>query len=158
MGVRWLSEEEQAAWRGLQRMQARLGAALNRQLSAEAGMSLQDYGVLVALTDRPDGRMRPFELGRELGWEKSRLSHHITRMTGRGLVTREQCPSDQRGWFVAITDHGRAAIEAAAVDHVATVRRFVLDPLSPEQVEALAGITEAVLAALQDECEEQPGT
>ncbi len=151
--VHWLSDEEHAAWRGLQRMQAALGATLNRQLSAEAGLSLQDYAVLVALTDHAEGKMRPFELGRELGWEKSRLSHHISRMVERGLIAREKCPTDQRGSFVGITEQGREAIEAAAPGHVASVRRWFVDRLTPAQLEALIAIAHAVVEGLTGECE-----
>ena len=147
----WLSDEEQAAWRALQRMQARLSATLNRQLSAEAGLSLQDYVVMVALTERPDGRMRPFELGRELGWEKSRLSHHISRMVERGLVTRERCPTDHRGWLIGMTPLGQRAIESAAPGHVAAVRRWFVERLTPAQLAVVAEVANSVLDGLAGE-------
>jgi DNA-binding MarR family transcriptional regulator len=137
-------------------MHAQLTARLNHELSAEAGLSLQDYAVLVSLTDDPDGRRRPFELGRELGWEKSRLSHHMARMTDRGLVTRQKCPTDQRGWFVAITDRGRRAIEAAAPGHAAAVRRFFADLLTPAELDGLTRISDRVITALADQCDAQP--
>lgn len=146
--VPWLSDEEQAAWRGLLRMHERLNAALSRQLMAEAGLSAQDYAVLVALTDTPDGNLRPGDLARELGWEKSRLSHHISRMTDRGLVRRARCETDQRGWYLTITDEGRDAIEAAAPGHVAAVRRAFVDRLTPVQLRTLTTIAEAVLEGL----------
>lgn len=146
--VAWLDEKEAAAWRGLQQMQAQLNARLAHELSRESDLSYPDYAVLVALTDRPDGEMRSYELGEELGWEKSRVSHHISRMAARGLVARRKCPSDQRGAFVVVTDQGRRAIEAAAPGHVAAVRRYVIDRLSPDQLDALAAITEAVISAL----------
>lgn len=130
------------------RMQAQLVARLARDLAGDSNLSYPDYVVLVALTDRPEGRCRAFELGGDLGWEKSRLSHHVTRMVARGLVRREPCPGDQRGAFVVVTDHGRAAIEAAAPGHVAAVRRYVIDPLSPAQLDDLASIAASVLAAL----------
>ncbi len=145
---RWLDADEQRAWRGLQRMHAYLAAALNRQLAMEAGLSLSDYAVLVALTDQADGRLRAFELGRELGWEKSRLSHHVSRMAERRLVARERCPTDRRGAFIAVTAAGRAAIEAAAPGHVAAVRRYFVDQLGREQLGALSEITDTVIAAL----------
>ncbi len=149
----WLTEEEQAAWRALQRMQARLNATLNRQLSAESGLSLQDYAVLVALTDRPEAKMRPFELGRELGWEKSRLSHHISRMVERGLVARERCPTDHRGWFVVITEPGLKAIESAAPGHVVAVRRWFVEQVTPEQLRVVAEVANCVLDGLAGECD-----
>jgi len=152
-GTRWLNDEEHAAWRGLQRMQLQLSAKLNRQLTEEAGLSLPDYGVLVALSEHRDGRMRAFELGRELGWEKSRLSHHISRMAERGLVKREKCASDQRGAFVAITGKGRKAITEAAAGHVAAVRRWFVDLLTPAQLRALAAVGDTVVDALVRECQ-----
>ena len=73
-----------------------------------------------------------------------------SRMAARGLVTRRRCPSDQRGAFVVVTAEGRGAIEAAAPGHVAAVRRYVIDRLTPDQVDALAAITQAVLSALAE--------
>lgn len=149
----WLDESEARAWRGLQAMQLRLTARLSRELAAESELSYPDYTVLVVLTDQPDGRLRPFELGRELGWEKSRVSHHVSRMAARGLVTREKCSSDQRGAFVVITAPGRRAIEAAAPGHVAAVRRYFVDQLTPAQLDAVGDITESVLAVLDREAD-----
>ena len=148
----WLSDDEQRAWRGFLRLHARLNVALGQELTDRSGLSTQDYGVLVVLTDHPDGRARPSELGRELGWEKSRLSHHLRRMEERGLVRRQRCPTDQRGWLLSITPRGRRAIESAAPDHVAAVRRSFIDLLTPTQVRGLADLTEQVLAAW-DPCE-----
>jgi DNA-binding MarR family transcriptional regulator len=148
--VRWLDDREAAAWRGLQAMQAQLDARLARDLADDSDLSYQDYMVLVALTDQPDGRLRAFELGRELGWEKSRVSHHVSRMIARGLVTRRKCPSDQRGAFVVIAESGRRAIEAAAPGHVAAVRRYVIERLTPAQLDALTSIADSVLEALAD--------
>lgn len=146
--TRWLREREERAWRSLQFMQMALEGELARQLAAESGLSYPDYLVLVALTDEPDGRLRLFELGRLLGWEKSRLSHHVARMAARGLVEKQPCDTDRRGAFVAVTTKGRREIEAAAPGHVATVRRLFVDRLSPAQLDAIADAAETVLAAL----------
>jgi DNA-binding MarR family transcriptional regulator len=145
--ARWLDEREERAWRALQFMQMRLDGELARQLAADSDLSYPDYLVLVALTDRPDGKMRLFELAATLGWEKSRLSHHVARMTSRRLVTKEPCDDDRRGAFVAVTARGRAEIEAAAPGHVATVRRLFIDQLSEQQVDTIAAAAEAVLGA-----------
>ena len=146
--VRWLDEREERAWRALQFMQMRLEGELARQLAAESGLSYPDYVVLVALTDAPDGSERLFELARDLGWEKSRLSHHLTRMEERGLVKKKPCTTDRRGAYVVVTKRGRKEIEAAAPGHVAAVRRLFVDQLSPSQLEAVGDAAEAVLAAL----------
>jgi len=147
--VKWLNPGEQAAWRGLLRMQAQLSAHLGRGLAARSGLSLQDYGVLVALEEQPQGRLRAYELGCELGWEKSRLSHHIARMQSRGLVERVPCPGDQRGQYVVITGAGRRALDAAAPAHVTEVRDIFVDRLSPAQLSTLAEISAVVLTALE---------
>lgn len=147
----WLDEREERAWRALQYLQLRLPAALAHQLATESNLSYPDYAVLVALTDRPDGRLRLFELARELGWEKSRLSHHVGRMVERGLVRKEACDTDRRGAFVVVTPRGRRELRAAAPGHVAAVRRLVVDRLTPEQLDALADAASVVLAALDEE-------
>lgn len=146
--VRWLDADEREAWRKLQLMQLQLTGRLNRELGEASGLSFQDYTVLASLTDSPEGRQRAFELGRSLGWEKSRLSHHISRMVERGLVQRERCPTDLRGAFVVITDHGRSEIEAAAPGHVASVRKYFVDLLTPAQLATLGTIAGTVLDEL----------
>jgi DNA-binding MarR family transcriptional regulator len=148
--VRWLDERELRAWRSMQFMQMRLEGELARQLAADSGLSYPDYVILVALTDRPDGRMRLFELSEKLGWEKSRLSHQVARITDRGLVTKEKCDSDRRGAYVVVTAQGRRVIEAAAPGHVAAVRRLFVDLLTPAQLDAIGNAAEVVLAALDE--------
>ncbi len=149
MDAEWLDEREARAWRGLQMMNHRVDGELGRRLAEESEISLADYAVLVTLTEHPEGRMRPFELGCELSWEKSRLSHHVGRMVKRGLVAKESCPNDGRGAFVVVTPQGRAEIERAAPGHVRDVRRLVIDHLDDDDLDALARITERVLAGFE---------
>lgn len=146
--VPWLTEQEQRAWQGLQFMQMRLTAALARQLAADSDLSYSDYLVLVALTDARQGRLRSWELARDLGWEKSRLSHHVTRMVERGLVRKQACATDRRGGYVVVTAFGRRQIAAAAPGHVRAVRTLFLDHVTDDQLEAVAAASENVLAAL----------
>ncbi|MEU0407751.1 MarR family transcriptional regulator [Streptomyces griseorubiginosus] len=148
--VRWLTPEEQRAWRGFVRLHERLGGRLGRLLQAESHVSPADFAVLVQLTDTPEGRRRYQDLARALEWEKSRMSHHIARMAGRGLVVREECAEDARGAFVVITDAGRAAIEAAAPRHVEAVRELFLDHVTPAELRVLAEISERVVGKLDE--------
>jgi len=149
---RWLDEREQAIWRGYLKMTHLLSAHLNRSLVTKSGMSDGDYGVLVGLSEAEGSRLRAFELARALQWEKSRLSHQLTRMQARGLIKREECPSDARGAFIVLTDAGRAAIEAAAPRHVDDVRQYFFDILTPEQIATLDEIATAVVANIEPEC------
>jgi len=154
--VRWLDAHEQRAWRGFLDVHAQLRARLHRELQASSGLSLSDYDVLVHLTDVPEGRLRAFELGDGLQWEKSRVSKQVARMAKRGLVVRQDCPEDRRGAYVTVTGEGRQAIEAAAPAHVALVRRLVFEMLSPTQVRALAAIADTVLGQLDAQDPDEP--
>jgi len=151
MAVQWLTPTEQHAWRAYLRTGTLLTARLNRQLQADSGLSLPEYEVLVQLSEAPDGKLRPFQLGLALDWEQSRLSHLLSRMTRRGLVTRQDCPGDRRGAVVALTGPGRAAIESAAPGHVAAVRRLVFDQMDNGQARAFGQAFEAILAALEED-------
>lgn len=153
--VQWLTKREERAWRALQLMQMRLEGALARQLAVDSGLSYPDYVVLVALTDREDGRMRQFELAATLGWEKSRASHHVGRMVDRGLVKKEKCSADRRGAYVVVTKRGRREIEAAAPGHVAAVRRLFIDRLTTAQLDAIGDAAEACLGSFDDERSEK---
>ena len=154
--VRWLTAEEERVWRRWITLNAQLSATLQRELQHDAGLSAPDYEVLVHLTDSPAGRVRVTDLARLLQWERSRVSHHVTRMESRRLVQRVECAEDGRGAFVVITPQGRAAIERAAPGHVNTVRRLVFDVLSPEEIDALAKIIDKTLAQLDHQTDGLP--
>jgi len=104
--------------------------------------------VLVHLTDVPEGRLRSFELGDGLQWEKSRISRQVARMAERGLVVKETAPEDGRGAYVTLTRAGRKAIEAAAPAHVELVHQLLFDDLTAEQVRTLETIAAAVVRRL----------
>ncbi len=148
---RWLTAEEQRVWRRWMTLNAQLSATLQRELQDDAGLSTQDYEVLVHLTDNAEGRMRVTDLARLMQWERSRVSHHVPRMERRRLVQRVECAEDGRGAFVVITQQGRAAIEQAAPGHVNTVRRLVFDVLSPEEVDSFGAIIDKALAQLDNQ-------
>ena len=147
---RWLNQREARAWRQFIVMQGQVRGRVGGRLQRETGLSEADYEVLVNLSEAADGRLRPTELGGATQWEKSRISHHVKRMEERGLVKRMACPTDRRGAFVVLTAAGRRAIERAAPLHVEHVREMFIDALTPAQLDALAEISEAVLARLAD--------
>ena len=152
----WLTDEQQRVWRRWLAVHDQLPAALHRELQTDSDLSLQDFDVLVKLTDDGEGRVRVSELASALRWERSRLSHHVKRMEGRGLVRREECADDGRGAFVVLTVAGRAAIERAAPAHVRTVRRLVFDVLSDQELAALDAITGKVLTQLERDAAQDP--
>jgi DNA-binding MarR family transcriptional regulator len=147
--TRWLSASEQEAWRGLLRSSAQIQAALNHQLQEEYGLSSPDYAVLVVLAEAEEGRLRLYEIAEELAWERSRISHHLTRMARRGLIERRECPTDARGAFAVITEDGRRALEGAAPAHAEQVRALVFDALDETDVADLARITGRMLTHIR---------
>jgi DNA-binding MarR family transcriptional regulator len=146
--TRWLDEREAHLWRSWLRLHQELSSVLEEQISRDGGLSGPDYAVLVPLSASPDGMLRARELAREILWDRSRLSHHVTRMEKRGLVVRQECAEDGRGAMVRMTDAGLAAIKGAAPGHVAATRRHFFDLLSDEEIDVLTAVFDRVLAHL----------
>ena len=146
----WLSQAQARAWLGYRRMRALLDLQLTRDLARNSGLSEADYDVLSSVSEAAGHSMRLGDLAAHMLWSKSRLSHHVARMERRGLVARQDCASDGRGAVLTLTEAGWQAIRDAAPGHVESVRTHFLDLLTAEQVQALAGITETVLAHLRD--------
>jgi DNA-binding MarR family transcriptional regulator len=146
----WLSQAQARAWLGYRRMRALLDLQLTRDLARNSGLSEADYDVLSSVSEAAGHSMRLGDLAAHMLWSKSRLSHHVARMERRGLVARQDCASDGRGAVLTLTEAGWQAIRDAAPGHVESVRTHFLDLLTAEQVQALAGITETVLAHLRN--------
>src|SRR5690349_16640095 len=145
---RWLDERESRAWRAFLLASQLLMDQLDRELQEEVGIPHAYYAILVVLSEQPERALRMTEIADLLRFSKSRLTHAIGRLEERGWVQRAACPTDRRGAFAILTDEGLAALKAAALVHVASVRRHLFDRLTSEQVEQLRAIGEAVSAPL----------
>jgi DNA-binding MarR family transcriptional regulator len=133
---RWLSEDEQQAWRATVYLSQMLMRQLDRDLTGY-GLNGHDYEILVVLSEAPEHRMRMTDLADATSQSRSRLSHQVTRMEKRGLVRRDDCEGDKRGTFAVLTSAGMAAIKRAAPSHVENVRRHFVDRLTPRQLEEI---------------------
>lgn len=147
---RWLTPPQARAWRGYLRMRALLDLQIARDLSGETALSDADYTVLSVLSEAPDHRMRILDLGEQLLWSSSRLSHQLSRMELRGLVRRDTHPANQRATAAVLTDDGWQAIESAAPAHVESVHRHFLDLLTDDETEVLGAVTDKVVGHLRD--------
>jgi DNA-binding MarR family transcriptional regulator len=145
-----LSDSQATAWSSYQRMRTRLTGRLNRELSQKTGLSEADFEILMALTESPDDTVRALALRCGLEWEKSRLSHQLRRMEERGLVVREECIEDNRGAVIRITETGRKLASEAQQHYEEAVHRYVIDVLTPEQLEGLGTISEMILTQLEE--------
>ena len=140
--------EELRVWRGFIETTEAVRAELGARLQAECGLSPGDYAVLLALSEAEGQRLRSSQLADDIGWERSRLSHHLGRMEKRGLIRREECRTDNRGAEVVLTAEGSAAFRGATVPHLTAVRELFVDALTPEQVTAAGEIAAALRARL----------
>jgi DNA-binding MarR family transcriptional regulator len=145
---RRLTERQSGAWRTFIAVQQHLTAELERRLLRDGGLTGAEFTLLVPLSEAPDGMIRARDLGRAVGWERSRVSHQVARMVKRGLLAREDCADDARGLMVKITDAGRRAIEAVAPAHAEAVLELVFDALDDADVQALDTALSRVLARL----------
>ncbi len=145
---RWLSDEEQRAWRAYIRLAQLLMRQLDRDLHP-FGLSMHDYEILVELSEAPHRRMRMTELADRTAQSRSRLSHQVNRMEARDLISREDCEGDKRGTFAVLTPHGAAMISQVAPHHVASVRRHFIDQLGQRELSTLTGAYEPLLAELR---------
>jgi DNA-binding MarR family transcriptional regulator len=142
----WLDGDQQRAWLAYIRVQLRLTYEMNRQLLADGGLSLPDYDVLTALSVADGGRMQITVLAAQIGWERSRVSHHVRRMSARGLVACGPSAADRRVTEVTLTSGGRRALEEAAPGHVDLVRRLFFGGLPADLVGPLGDALESVYA------------
>lgn len=145
----WLSPIEMRAWRAYIETHQDLMRALEVDLSPH-GLTVGDYQVLVYLSESEDQHLRMCDLAERLQLSPSGLTRRLDGLVRSGLVTRHPSDEDRRVMLAVLTPQGRARIEEVAPDHVRSVRRHLIDRLSPHQLEAFAEIFEAVAAGLRD--------
>jgi DNA-binding MarR family transcriptional regulator len=140
--------DELRVWRGFIETAEALSSELGTRLQSECSLSPGDCAVLLALGEADEKRLRSSELAHDIGWERSRLSHHLGRMERRGLIRREDCATDNRGAEVVLTSDGAAAFRRATVPHLMAVRELFVDALTPDQLEAADEIATALRTRL----------
>ncbi|MFE9248294.1 MarR family winged helix-turn-helix transcriptional regulator [Streptomyces sp. NPDC007088] len=148
--TRWLSDAEQCAWRTHLEVNRLLTYQLEKDLQP-FGLTINDYEILVNLSEAGEHRVRMSDLAAATLQSKSRLSHQITRMEKAGLVRRENCESDRRGLFAVLTGPGLETMRKVAPHHVDSVRRNFIDQLSPEELGTLREFLAPIAARLREE-------
>ncbi|GID95987.1 MarR family winged helix-turn-helix transcriptional regulator [Amorphoplanes digitatis] len=144
---RWLTDDEQQAWRRFVEVLIKLPASLEGQLQREAGLTHMGYQVLATLSEREDRRLPMSHLAGQASASLSRLSHVVARLQEQGWVRRERDPRDGRVQIAVLTDEGLRKVVDSAPGHAEAVRRLVFDRLSPPQVRELGVLCETLLEA-----------
>ncbi|MFI1996207.1 MarR family winged helix-turn-helix transcriptional regulator [Actinoplanes sp. NPDC020271] len=143
------TRDELRVWRDFVETTESLRGRLAARLQTDTGLSTGDYTVLLALSEADGGRLRSSDLAAGIGWERSRLSHHLGRMEKRGLIRREECVTDSRGAEVVLAPDGNDAFRAATVPHLQAVRELFVDALTPAQLAAAGEIAAALRRHLE---------
>lgn len=151
MEPRWLDDRERAAWLRLVAVSELLPSALDAHLRRTAELTHYDYFVLASLSETDDRTLTMSTLAHRTNATLPRLSHVVRRLEARGLVERSTDPSDRRVTRARITDAGMALVVEVAPSHVEHVREHVIDALTPEQVDQLSAIADALVARLDPE-------
>ncbi|MET8202770.1 MarR family winged helix-turn-helix transcriptional regulator [Micromonospora taraxaci] len=136
--------EELRIWRTFIETTAALSSRLESRLQGDSSLSTGDYAVLLALSEAEGQSMRSSELAAHIGWERSRLSHHLGRMERRGLIRRQECATVPRGAEVLLTKTGAEAFGGATFPHLRAIRELFVDALTPDQIVAAGEIAAAL--------------
>lgn len=151
MTTPWLSRPELAAWVRLASILEVLPSVLDAQLRRDSDLTHFDYYVLAMLSEADHRTLRMSTLASVTNATLPRLSHVVRRLEDRGLVERFPCPEDARATNARLSEDGWRHVQTAAPGHVAAVRHYVIDALTPEQISQLTDIADAILQRLDPE-------
>jgi len=134
------SHEYAAAWIGLLATHRRLTRELDAELEAAHGLTLSGLELLARLASVPDRRLRLSVLAGEAGLSLSRVSRIVDALEERGLVERQNCPSDARAVNAQLTAAGLVLAQAAQSTHLEAVRERFFDRLDAREIATLAEV------------------
>lgn len=146
-----LSGDDLSTWAAVATVLEWLPPALDAPLVSDFDLTHFEYGILFALADAPDARLRMSVLAGFANSSLSRLSRAVSRLEGRGWAERSRDPSDGRSTLATLTDAGREVLERATPAHARSVRELVLEPLTKAQRVQLRQISERIQRAIRDQ-------
>lgn len=153
------TKRELAVWREYFETSQQLHRLMGARLQSDSGLSNADYTVMVTLSEAEERTMRASELAAHIGWDRSRLSHHLGRMERRGLIRRERCADDSRGTLIMLTDDGARSYRNSSVPHLRDIRELFVDALTSQQLDAIGDATASLrthLDSIADQATEEP--
>ena len=139
MTIKPLSPQELRVWHAFRLMHEDVLARVGRDIAQATGLSGSEFGVLSRLAGLGKGEMRQQALAEMLAWDKSRLSHQLTRMCERSLIERRRV--DGKTVMIALAPLGREKLDAARPVHAASVRRNLLSRLTQQQTDTIVRVS-----------------
>ena len=109
------------AFVSLLRAHAGLTRDLNAQLTAEHGLTLSDFEVLLRLSRADDRRMRRVDLADQVFLSASGVTRLLDGLERQGFVERAACASDRRVVYAVLSDAGLGRLRTAAESHFAQI-------------------------------------
>lgn len=150
-----ISEEEMQIWHIWKSSYKNIFGRVVKDMSEQTGLSEGDFGILDRLDLYGKGKLRQQELAVSMDWTKSRLSHHLTRMEKRGLVSREPLETE-RGVQVIITSFGKTTLDDARPVVSMAIRKHFLDFLTEQDIESITKLAERTKTNSSSPCKNSP--
>lgn len=151
--LRELTTNERTVWWRLAALMSMVPAELDAQLVRDSDISLFSFLVMARLSEAPDWSLRMSDLALKTNGSQSRLSHLVGRLEQQGWVRREKANDDGRGAVAILTEEGYQKVTASGPGHVDRIRSLIFDPLTPEQIDQLGAICEAIVSRTSWNCE-----
>ena len=139
-----LSPDERSSWRAFFAVACRALDHIDQSLQKQAGMTLTDYEILLALTEAPERRLRMSELADQVFVSRSRLTYRVDRLTDVGFVTREECEDDRRGLWAILTDKGLDALDEATPAHHAVIHSLLFSDLGEGDLDDFVSVLQSM--------------
>lgn len=137
MATKWLSHPEMAAWRSFIDTTGHLLRAIEKDLEP-FGLDRGDYQLLAMLSEAPDKQLRMCDLADSLRLTRSGLTRRMEGVLKKKLVSRVQSSEDGRVAYAQMTPKGMELLKQAAPEHLESVRKHMIDLLSPTEIKAIA--------------------
>jgi DNA-binding MarR family transcriptional regulator len=143
-----LTGAEWGTWRSFRSMRRQLDRALEAQLQRDSAISIPEFEILFTLNDVTSRQLRIKDIAAHTGWEKSRVSHQVSRLERRGLLVRRECETDGRGSWLSLTPAGQRAVTDATLAHSEAIRTYFFAVLHGDDEARLLAFSRRVLEAI----------
>lgn len=98
------------------------------------GLTETEFGILEALYHK--GPLLLGDVQRKILLSSGGVTYTVDRLAEKGLVNRQECPTDRRARYAVLTQKGRDLIEEIFPEHAELIERVMSGLSAREQEEA----------------------